>query len=103
MQEKIERLNDPIAVKYEKDGLVQTYKKRLEGVEEYVTSLEQQLAESRVTNMNNIPSMVKNSVDERMLSSRQPTDPPNPYHREVTFYKDTQEDFLGQNQFSEFS
>ena len=40
MQEKIDKLNDPISLKFERDGLVQTYKKRLSELDEYVKKLE---------------------------------------------------------------
>lgn len=29
LQDKINKLSDPVTIKYEKDGLVQTYKKRV--------------------------------------------------------------------------
>ena len=48
LQQKIDRMSDPIALKYEKDGLVQTYKKRIEEVEDYVKQLEQQLLEQKM-------------------------------------------------------
>ncbi|CDW90000.1 UNKNOWN [Stylonychia lemnae] len=45
LQDKINKLNDPITVKYEKDGLVQTYKKRVAEMEEYIQLLETKIAE----------------------------------------------------------
>ena len=41
LQEKIDRLSDPITVKFEKDGLINTYKKRIGEIEEYVKKLEE--------------------------------------------------------------
>ena len=37
MQDKIDKLSDPVVVKYERDGLVQTYKKRISDMEEYIS------------------------------------------------------------------
>ncbi len=43
MQSKIAKLSDPIALKFERDGLVATYKKRLTEMETYVNQLESKL------------------------------------------------------------
>lgn len=47
LQGKIDRLSEPVAIKYEKDGLVQTYKKRNKELEEYIKVLEGKLADFR--------------------------------------------------------
>ena len=36
MQDKVDKLSDPIVIKFEKDGLVSTYKKRIQELEEYI-------------------------------------------------------------------
>jgi SMC interacting uncharacterized protein involved in chromosome segregation len=40
LQEKINRLNDPVTIKFEKDGLLLSYKKRLSEIEVYAKKLE---------------------------------------------------------------
>ena len=41
MQDTISRQNDPIVQRFEKDGLIQTYQKRISDLEAYIKNLEQ--------------------------------------------------------------
>ena len=40
MQSKLEKLSDPVTLKFERDALVSTYKKRLGELEDYIQTLE---------------------------------------------------------------
>ena len=47
MQDKVERLSDPVVVRFERDGLVQTCKKRIGELEDYIQKLEKDIGELR--------------------------------------------------------
>jgi len=40
LQERIDRLNDPVTIKFERDGLIQTYKKRVAELEDLCLQVE---------------------------------------------------------------
>lgn len=45
LSEQIKRFNDPVVVRFERDALVETHKKRIKELEAYVKNLEHQNSE----------------------------------------------------------
>eukprot|EP00347_Sterkiella_histriomuscorum_P000816 403374405 len=68
MQDKIDKLSDPVTLKFEKDGLVSTYKKRVQEMEEYIKQIESQIAELKAQQFEQKQALVYQENNPMLLN-----------------------------------